>query len=68
MIPRLGRWCHPSSEVYRATCDQNIKAVWNLYDHSFTPLPKPSVPPPGKQEERTSDIERDLLTVFLVAW
>ena len=55
--PRLGRWCHPSSEHYRTTCDAELKTLWNLYDHGFHTIPveKPKAP----------KIERDCITCFL---
>ena len=56
----LGRWCHPSSDVYKHSCDQARKALWNLYDHGFTTMEMPK-----KQEKKDQEWRRDPVTVFL---
>ena len=30
----LGRWCHPSSDIYKETCKQNVKAAMADMDNS----------------------------------
>jgi|TARA_B100000886_G_C20398238_1_gene481392 hypothetical protein len=30
----LGRWCHPSSDVYKETCKQDVKAAMADMDNS----------------------------------
>lgn len=54
----LGRWCHPSSDVYRVSCDQARKVMWNLYDHGFTTME------PKKDEK---EMTRDPITVLLLS-
>ena len=41
---RLGRWCHPSSDAYKDTCDASLKAFWSIYDHGFHTLPVARLP------------------------
>ena len=34
----LGRWCHPTSDVYARACNQEMKGDLNTYDHGFHTL------------------------------
>ena len=31
----LGRWCHPSSDIYKDTCKQQVKAAMADMDNSY---------------------------------
>lgn len=57
----LGRWCHPSSDMYKTTCNQEIKAMLNNRDHGHLDAPLTN------KHAIKSDVERDPVTVFLYA-
>ena len=44
--PRLGRWCHPTSEVYSRSCDQMAKMHHGTSDNCLGhPTPRTPSPP-----------------------
>ena len=45
----LGRWCHPSSDRYKKTCNQDIKAMLNIDDHGFLDTPRNQTDKRAKQ-------------------
>lgn len=65
----LGRWCHPSSDAYKTTCNQEVKAMLNIYDHGHVvdrPLTATAATRRSSSASSASSIvERDPLTVFL---
>lgn len=58
----LGRWCHPSSEIYKATCNQEVKAMWNIHDHGHVDAPFKAKRPVAER------IERDPVSVFVCGY
>jgi|MDTE01.1.fsa_nt_gb hypothetical protein len=64
---RLGRWCHPSSDAYKDTCDVSLKAFWSIYDHGFHTLPVARSPRDdgAKPSANPDAMRRDPITCFM---
>jgi hypothetical protein len=54
---KLARWCHPSSEMYKGTCDIERKIDAANADNSFGHR--------VARRESREPTERDVVTVFL---
>lgn len=54
----LGRWCHPTSSIYKGTCDQALKSAFADWDNGYHALRR-------SDGEKRQEATRDPITVFL---
>ena len=59
--PKLGRWCHPSSQKYENKCDQMLKMSLANMD-SCMGFTKVSV----KSDKKTKEYEKDPISILLI--